>query len=267
MDVVALSVLQTEEFQRRGISMENLEKDRLISEFFMCANYELKAKNRFTNQKLDSVVNAILSEKSNITELVGCTLKRSRIYDRPDKVIRYYNQPKSRFKGFNEKDSFINKNGNEGRCNPKFIPYLYAADSVPCSIAEINPGIDSVVSVANIKIKDKLKIASLSSGYAISSAKGNIIEDVPDCWVILYLQHLFSLPYKEDGDYLLTQYISERIKSAGIDGVSFKSSKYTFENAQGIREHGVNYVIFNYNKCKAVSSKLYRVKSIAMVIE
>ncbi len=247
--------------------MDILEEEKLISEFFNSANDELKTKNRFTNQKLDSVVNALLSESSNIVELSGCTLKRSRIYDKLDKYIRYDNPPKSRFKGFNAKDSFVNEKGNEGRCNPKFIPYLYAADSMECSIAEINPGIDSVVSVANIKIKEKLKIVSLSSDYALSSTKGNIIEGVPDCWVVIHLHHLFSLPYTEDGDYLLTQYISEKIKSAGIDGVSFKSSKYAYENEQGVREHGINYVIFNYEKCKAVSSELYRVKAINIVVE
>ena len=68
-------------------------------------------------------------------------------------------------------------------------------------------------------------------------------------------------------DLVKLQYISEKIKSAGIDGLSFNSSKYAYVNDQGMREHGVNYVIFNYNKCKAVSSKLYRVKSIEMVIE
>lgn len=94
-----------------------------------------------------------------------------------------------------------------------------------------------------------------------------VVEGIPDCWVVLHLQYLFSLPYKEDGDYLLTQHISEKIKSVGIDGVSLNSSKYDYENEQGIIENGVNYVIFNYQKCKAVSSKLYRVKAINMVIE
>ena len=247
--------------------MDKSEKDKLISEFFERANNELKKKNRFTNRSLDTVVDVLLSENSNIIEISDGTLKRARIYDKTDKVDRYYNPPKSRFKGFNAKDSFVNKEGNEGRCNPKFIPYLYAADSLNCSIAEINPRIDSVVSVANIKIKENLRLVSLSSGFSISSAKGSIIETVPDCWVILYLQHLFSLPYKEDGDYLLTQYISEKIKSTGIDGLSFNSSKYAYVDEQGNREHGVNYVIFNYDKCKAVSSKLYRVKSIEMLIE
>ena len=247
--------------------MDRSEKDKLVSAFFECANDELRKKNRFTNQNLDSVVDALLSENSNIIEISEGIFKRARIYDKADRNIRYFNPPKSRFKGFNSKDSFVNKNGNEGRCNPKFIPYLYVADSVECSIAEINPGIDSVVSVANIKTKEKLRIVSLSSGFATSNTKGNIIKDIPDCWVILHLQHLFSLPYKEDGDYLLTQYISEKIKSAGIDGISFNSSKYAYEGTQGSRNHGVNYVIFNYDKCKPVSSKLYRVKYINMVIE
>lgn len=218
--------------------MDNLEKDKLIAEFFECANKELKTQNRFINRSLDSVVDALLSEDSNIIEISGCTLKRARSYDKPDRFIRYRNPPKSKFKGFGVKDSFINSKGNEGRCNPKFIPYLYVADSVECSIAEINPGIDSIVSVANIRTTETLKVVSLSSGCAISKARGTIIDGIPDCWVILHLQHLFSLPYKEDGDYLLTQYISEKIKSAGLDGISFNSSKYAYENNFGTRTQG-----------------------------
>lgn len=249
------------------LTVDHLERGKLTSEFFKCANEELRKKNRFTNQSLDKVVEALLSENSNIKEISEGILKRARIYDKADKFSRYRNPPKSRFQGFNAKDSFVNEKGNEGRCNPKFIPYLYAADSVPCSIAEINPGIDSVVSVANIKIQEKLKVVSLCSGFAISDTTGNIIKDIPDCWAVLYLQHLFSLPYQEDGDYLLTQYISEKIKCTGMDGLLFNSSKYAYVDEYGMRKQGVNYVIFNYDKCKAVSSKLYRVKSIDMVIE
>ena len=162
------SMRKNEQDQKREVlTMDGLERERHISEFFRCANDELKKKNRFANEKLDCVVRALLSESSNIEELSDCILKRSRIYDKPDRVSRYRNPPKCQFKGFNAKDSFVNEKGNEGRCNPKFIPYLYAADTAECSIAEINPGIDSVVSVANIRIKEKLRIVSLSSRCAI----------------------------------------------------------------------------------------------------
>ena len=103
---------------------------------------------------------------------------------------------------------------------------------------------------------------NLSKTFAISSKIGSLISGVTDSDVFLYLQNLFSRPHQNNENYYLTQYISEKIKNNGFDGVSFHSSKYAHKNALGMTEHGYNFVIFNYDKCEAVSSKLYRVETI-----
>ena len=236
---------------------------RLIAECFGCIEEELKKKNRFSNEKLDILVKSLTSESSNIEVFNTLKLKRARIYNEPDVVERFCNPTNDPFNGYDKEGSFVNLHGtSEGRCNPKYIAYLYAANSVECCIAEINPSIGSIVSIADIKANEELRILNLSKTFAISSKVGSLISGVTDSDVFLYLQNLFSRPHQNDEDYYLTQYISEKIKNSGFDGLSFHSSKYAHKNSLGMTEYGYNFVIFNYDKCEAISSKLYRVETI-----
>ena len=236
---------------------------RLIAEYFDSIEEELKNKNRFSNEKLDNLVKSLTSEGSNIEVFNEITLKRARVYDASDAVERFLNPTDNPFKGYDKEGSFVNLHGtNEGRCNPKHIAYLYAANSVECCIAEINPSIGSIVSVADIRANQELRILNLSKTFAISSKVGSLISNVTDSDILLYLQNLFSRPHQVDKDYYLTQYISEKIKNSGFDGLSFHSSKYAAKDALGMTKYGYNFVIFNYDKCEAISSKLYRVETI-----
>lgn len=242
--------------------MQNSSKFKTATEFFNCVSLELRKKNRFQNKDIDRLVDLLISENSNIEILKKATFKRARIYTEPDAIERFLNPPNSKFEGYDATNSFVNTYGTEGRCNPKFIPYLYVSNLVGCCIAEINPSIDSIISVANIKATEELRILNLSKRFAISRQSGSVVQDMWDCDLVMHLQYLFSRPYEQEGDYLLTQYISEKIKNSGFDGLSYYSSKYAYKSNSGTTERGCNFVIFNYEKCEAVSSKLYRVKAI-----
>ena len=67
------------------------------------------------------------------------------------------------------------------------------------------------------------------------------------------LSSFFSKPYGKDGDYLICQYVSEYIKNIGYDGIRFFSSRVLQKFCD---DCFVNYTIFNYNKCKPISSDL-----------
>lgn len=242
--------------------MQDSKKFKTATEFFDCVSLELRTQNRFENEKIDRLIKLLISEDSNIDTFEKATFKRARIYNEPDQVERFLNPPAGPFEGYDAENSFVNMRGAEGRCNPKFIPYLYVANSPECCIAEINPGIDSVVSVADIKATQNLRILNLSKSFAVARQSGSVVQDMWDCDLVMHLQHLFSCPYEQEGDYLLTQYISEKIKNAGFDGLSYYSSKYAYKDDRGIAKHGHNFVIFNYSKCVVVSSKLYRVETI-----
>lgn len=177
----------------------------------------------------------------------------------PDAEYRFLHQKKNSFNGYDSEGSFVNKRGVERRCNPQFIPYLYAANSVDCCLAEIRPVLREYVSVAEIKSIKRIKILSLSKSFALSSTGESLVSGVLDTTVVLYLEQLFSKPYEAEGDYLLTQYISEKIKNAGFDGISFYSSVY---DGCGNKENSINYTILNYRKYEPISSKLYKITAI-----
>ena len=64
----------------------------------------------------------------------------------------------------------------------------------------------------------------------------------------------FSMVNKgKENDYFATQYLTMLVKSLGYDGLKFKSS---------LVMDGLNYVIFDAEVCKPISSKLYTVAQV-----
>lgn len=230
-----------------------------VLDYFKTAAEELKRKNRFTNEKLDRVVSALVNGDMNAEVIKkGTVLYRARKYTEADAVKRFLYNTSDCFQGYDKDGSFVNPNANkEGRCNPQYIPYLYVAESRSCCISEIAPRIGDFVSVAEIRTNKPLKILSLATSSAVSNGEPSIIPGIPDSTVILFLAGLFSKRHERDGDYLMTQYLSEKIKNLGYDGISFFSSVYTgVENA--------NYTIFNYDSCEAINSKMCKISNISI---
>lgn len=244
---------------------ENFEIDGLqkVYNFFIEAKKELKTKNRFSNEKLDSLIKFLIGLNSQIENIdEGVLLYRGRIYDKEDAEKRFKNDD-SIFQGYDKENSFVNTKielVNDGRCNPRFIPYLYAAESPICCIHENRPNIGSYVSIAKIIINEKIKILNLAMKFMMCNAEPYFLENVSNSTVLFYLSNFFSKPFQNEGDYILTQYISEKIKNEGFDGISFHSAVYSGKN-------NTNYVIFNYDKCEVVGSRLYKVNNIKMSVE
>lgn len=227
--------------------------------YFREAADELKVKNRFANEKLDRVVNALVYADMN-AEIIrkGTILYRARNYTELDAAKRFLYCDREVFQGYDKDGSFVNpKADKEGRCNPQYIPYLYVAESRGCCIAEISPRVGEYVSVAEIKVNKPIKILSLAKQSAVSKGEPSIISGIPDSTIILYLEGLFSKRHEKDGDYLMTQYLSEKVKNAGYDGISFFSSVYTGTDR-------TNITIFNYHTCEAINSKLCKISDIAI---
>lgn len=230
---------------------------RLIEEI----QNELKYKNRFQNNKLDKIIDYILYAEANLAYMrKGMVLYRARIYTKPDAQEKFALKNAEAFNGYDKENSFINKHFDlvsEGRCNPKWIPYLYASKSAKCCIHEVRPKINDFVSVAKLKINSGLKIIDLScsSAWYMRDGYDEIIPGISNHWLCIYIGDLFSTPYQHENDYLITQYISEKIKNAGYDGIAYKSSLYDGNN-------DINFVVFNYDKCEVISSELYRITAL-----
>lgn len=129
------------------------------------------------------------------------------------------------------------------------IPYLYCATRPYLSVVEVRPRLGARVSVARIRVNERLRLLDFSlQNYpkGMKSVKINLFHA---------LSQLYSKPVTEDDDtldYIPTQYIAEFVKRIGYDGIVFKSSLYNDENS-------VNVVIFNFDKCEAVGSVVYDV--------
>ena len=148
------------------------------------------------------------------------------------------------FWGYNEKDSFVNLNKyavEEGRCNYRYNPCLYTADNERVAISEIKPLVREVVSVAKIKNKEDLRLVDLRL-----NKDNEFINAIAKFFV--------QSPTLENPDaYIYTQAISAFVRSCGYDGLVYSSCQVI---------GGINYVIFNYDKCEAISSELYTVNNL-----
>lgn len=140
-----------------------------------------------------------------------------------------------------------------GRANPRGIPYLYLADEVETAMREVRPNSENFITVGNFKILKKLMLFDLSNP---------IIEDPFELGENLsYLLRLLSFfrilayelskpiePDNKDLDYIPTQYLCEYLKHQGYDGLVYNSSM----------GQGNNVVLFNDNKVKCTRSYLYK---------
>lgn len=170
--------------------------------------------------------------------------------------------PNPPFHGYNADESFVPPESithiPEGRGNPELIRYLYAASDIDTTIAEVSPKIEDVISVAEIQVDEPICLLQFSKFFAGMEASS--LERTK--WVqhfILSLSSVFQTPFHTKYDYLICQYICEFAKNIGFDGITFYSSR--IQKPLHLEE-GINYTIFNYNKCHAISSELYLVSNI-----
>jgi len=236
-------------------------------QYFNQIEWELQFKNRYSNEKLDALLMRFAGNNYNIYNISkGDILYRARIYNKEDKWDRWFNPPEGEFKGYDAENSYVNKNAIEikgGRCNPDFISYLYAAKSIECCIHEIRPNRDAYVSVANIRAKDNLRLLRFQNSSTTNSID-HLIPGVQDSIAFIYFDLHFMKAYEREGDYLLSQYISEKAKNMGYDGVVYQSAIYSLEKSevQNIEDGRLCYAIFNYDKLEAISSSLFHIDSI-----
>lgn len=156
-----------------------------------------------------------------------------------------------------ESDAAPSDATGNGRINPAGISYLYASSRKDTAALEARPHISQMVSIAEVVTTEEITLFDLTR---------NVFDDdeAPDEETRMFrklLAHYFSKPnYSGDQAYLVTQYISEYVKSnisntTGLhfDGLCFSSS---------LDRQGVNYVIFDtteHPKYEIVASSLEKV--------
>lgn len=154
------------------------------------------------------------------------------------------------FKGLTKEASYVPPKYvkvGEGRANPRYVKYLYVAESPTTAMYEVRPFIFDAVNIARIRVNEPLKIVNIAVDLDLSQND----EVTKEMWVMGMIQRAFSMPTNNPDDYLPTQVIAEYIRSLGYDGIRFNSS---------LHYSGVNLTIFNYEQCEPVSSQDFRVE-------
>lgn len=183
-------------------------------------------------------------------------LYKSRIYDESDKYEKTTNiNSSNKFKAYLLQDSFVNPNVPENRMNKKGTKCLYVASDIPTSILEIVASNNDYVSVSEIRCKEDLYIVDLSKYWGYGDTREESLFS-------LQIQNSANLDDKDVG-YLFPQYIAKICKDMGFDGIGY-ASKYVDMNVPVMKHMGINYAIFNYDKCEVISSDFYQVSDRSM---
>ena len=106
--------------------------------------------------------------------------------------------------------------------------WRYCATRPYLSVVEVRPRLGARVSVARIRVNERLRLLDFSLQNYPKGMKPVKIN------LFYALSQLYSKPVTEDDDtldYIPTQYIAEFVKRIGYDGIVFKSSLYNDENS------------------------------------
>jgi hypothetical protein len=143
---------------------------------------------------------------------------------------------------------------SEGRLNRKGAIALYVASSRDIAIAEVRPYPSHLVTTAEFETVRELRIADFASVDIRRFLSDSRLEDMRRIVSLGAVLNLPAIPELKDGRYRATQLISDCIREAGFDGVSFRSSL----------GHGSNTVLFDADSAKAIpgSEEVFEVRSV-----
>lgn len=112
-----------------------------------------------------------------------------------------------------------------GRINPVGIPYLYLASDRKTAVAEVRPWKGCKITVAEFYLNKEIRLVNFSNKVAINKPSDSRYDGAEWTWSEL-ITYLFSTPFdpRDDTSYIPIQYISERIKMEGFDGIMYDSA-------------------------------------------
>lgn len=157
---------------------------------------------------------------------------------------KWYFSKANKFKGLSKEGSYVPTNPKQirdARSNPKFICYLYVAESPTTAVYEVRPILYNAVNVAGIEVKEPLCIANIAVDIDLSPEKEKSVDE----WLLGFVQSAFSSPTNNPDDYIPPQIIAEFYRHLGYDGIRYSSS---------LHKGGYNLTIYNVLKCEPAFS-------------
>lgn len=149
----------------------------------------------------------------------------------------------------------------DGRINPRGISYLYLSNDEETAILEVRSWIGQDVSVGYFEISSNLKCIDTSGDklfpyFYLTKRQPKLTPEIIKKYVWSGINTSFSRPVSlgdEYTSYIPTQYLSECFKTAGYDGIIYKSA-YT--------EKGYNVVLFNPENALLKGASVFQIESI-----
>lgn len=208
-----------------------------VSKFFLEIEEHLRSKNRFTlPPECDAKVNVFCNHYINNLTVVesGTEYWRARLFE--------VNQTNN----FSFKEMGAPPPGltSSGRINPKGISFLYGASDKQTAVSEVRPWVGANLSLVKFNIIQNLKLVDLTNSPKMSFNSGKhtdneIFNGLQIAINSIFINKLFfSAPAHEKDSlaYVTSQFISERFKNMGADGILYPSV---------LNENGLNICLFD----------------------
>lgn len=146
-----------------------------------------------------------------------------------------------------------------GRINPTGIPYLYLANDIRTAVAEVRPWVGCKITVAKFVLCEDVSLISFSNKIPPIKKVCQKTNKDEYFWQFV-MAYWFSMPFdpRDDLSYVPIQYICEKVKSEGFDGILYDSA---------LNVSGYNVCLFRVNAAKGKNPFIVSVKSIAYKYE
>lgn len=143
-----------------------------------------------------------------------------------------------------------------GRMNPLGIPYLYVALEQTTAISEARPWVGALLSVASLLPQRTLRVVNLNyrdvKPPEMQVQKG---EEKEYLAFLLFISQSLARPQNQNDElsYIPTQYLAEKFKRQGLDGIIYLSV---------LREPGNNLVLFDVDSAVVKDVTLHEVQGV-----
>lgn len=221
---------------------------------------DFKKEASYDNKVFNIIDNIVIDEETSNQFIT--TIDKNSVFYRARKIdINDYHKSNKGLKINKDNENYYYTNGYnelnsiepplgisvEGRNNISGSSYLYVAEDIETACAEIKTNAADFISLAKFEVQKPLKIVDFCNEKAFEkyySEKYNM--SLGMFFTLLMFQ--YTKPITNPEEYKITQFISDYIRKAGFDGVSYRSF-YTGKT---------NYTIFNCHKknIKFVDSKI-----------
>jgi len=128
-----------------------------------------------------------------------------------------------------------------------------ASDKIT-AVSEIRPWVGCDITLAEFTLSDDCQLINFSKQHFVNIPEGKEFKGPEFTWREL-ITWMFSAPFdpRDDTAYIPTQYLAERVKGAGYDGIIYDSA---------LSAHGYNITLFDVLSAQGVGLEKARVTSL-----